>query len=92
MKQFKYYGLKSGTTLYAKRKPSLGMIYPWGGIEVPVRVEAEYPTFILATVLPHRSTKGFGISRPYRVTFHKHDIMIGDIILNGGDKQIPGQR
>ena len=37
------------------------MIYPWGGIEVPVRVEAEYPTFILATVLPHRSTKGFGI-------------------------------
>ena len=57
------------------------MIYPWGGIEVPVRVEAEYPTFILATVLPHRSTKGFGISRPYKVTFHKHDIMIGDICL-----------
>ena len=84
MKQFKYYGLKPGTTLYAKRKSSLGIIYPWGDEEVPVRVEAEYPNFIVVTVLPHRSLKSFGMSEQYRTTFHKHDIMLGDIILNGG--------
>lgn len=84
MKPFKYYGLKPGTKLCAKRRASSGITYPWGDIEVSVRVEAEYPTFILVTVLPHRSPKGFGMSKPYRITFHKHDIMHGDILLNGG--------
>lgn len=84
MKQFKYYGLKPGTELRARSRSSSGTSYPWGDMEVPVRVEAEYPTFILVTVLPHYNLNGFSMTKPYRVTFHKHDIMHGDVLLNGG--------
>ena len=85
MKGFKYYGFKPGTELKARSRSAIGETFPWEGQEVPIRIEKEYPCFISATVLPHFHKGGaLGISIPYPVSIHKHDIMTGEILLNGG--------
>lgn len=85
MKGFKHYGFKPGTELRAKSRSAVNETFPWDGQEVPIRIEKEYPCFITATVLPHfHRNGGLSTSRPYPVTLHKHDIMAGEILLNGG--------
>ncbi len=79
----KCYGLIGETILvqFTKGDPDY---YPWGGKEVPVEITGEYEDFLVGTVLPHYNEKGFGLSTPYPITINKHDIQIGDMILNGG--------
>ena len=82
----KHYGL-TGQTVKAKHKNGDTDAYPWHGIAVPILITAEYPRFLVGTVLPHHAPKGsgsFGVSRPYTVTLEKHDIHVGVIIIEGG--------
>ena len=82
----KHYGL-TGQTVKAKHKNGDTDAYPWHGIAVPILITAEYPRFLVGTVLPHHAPKGsgsFGPSHPYTVTLDKHDIHVGVIIIEGG--------
>ena len=79
----KHYGL-AGQTVRAKQKSPAGSPLPWEGLEVTVRITAEYPAFLVGVVMPHLHPGGFGISHPYCVTINKHDISIGEMIINGG--------
>jgi len=79
----KQYGL-TGQTVRVSHKHGHTDAYPWNGIAVPVLIRAEYPTFLVGTVLPHQAPLGFGTSKPYRVTLNKHDIQLGVIIIEGG--------
>lgn len=80
---FKHYGL-TGQTISVKAKHGESAECPWGYDEQKMRVNMETAYFLLLTVLPHRHPMGFGLSRPYRTTIHKHDIQVGDFIINGG--------
>lgn len=80
------YGL-TGKTVKVRHKNGDTDAYPWHGIAVPILITAEYPRFLVGTVLPHHAPFGsgsFGISHPYTVTLDKHDIHIGVIIIEGG--------
>lgn len=79
----KCYGLV-GKTIKVKFKKGDSDAYPWQGQAVPVLITGEYDNFLVGTVLPHHAPHGFGLSIPYPVTINKHDIQIGEMILNGG--------
>lgn len=81
--QFKNYGLE-GQTIKVSRKAGESDAYPWGYAEQDMKVEKETPYFLLCTVLKHLNPHGFGPSKPYRTTLHKHDIQAGNFIINGG--------
>lgn len=81
---YKTYGL-TGETVMVKFKDGDSAVYPWQGREVPVLVVNEYETFLTVMVLPHRALKGYRISKPYPRTILKHDILIGELIINGGE-------
>ncbi|MBQ6408609.1 MAG: hypothetical protein IJJ64_11300 [Butyrivibrio sp.] len=83
MKKFKHYGL-TGQTVKVKLKKGNSEAYPWQGQAVPVLITGEYENFLSGTVLPHQAPKGFRPSKPYPITIHKHDILIGEMIINGG--------
>ncbi len=83
MKKFKHYGL-TGKTVKVKLKKGHSEAYPWQGKAVPVLITGEYDNFLSGTVLPHYAPHGFGLSKPYPITIHKHDILIGEMIINGG--------
>ena len=78
---FKTYGLTGQTVKIKLVDKSLKEAYPWNDTEVPVKITAEYPKFLVGTVLPHMNHKGFGNSRPYTVTIPKFDIQRGAFIL-----------
>lgn len=78
-----HYGL-TGQTVKVKHKKGSTDAYPWNGIAVPILITAEYPSFLVGTVLPHHAPKSFGLSHPYTVTLDKHDIHVGVIIIEGG--------
>lgn len=80
---YKNYGLV-GKTIKVKFKKGDSDAYPWQGQSVPVLITGEYPNFLVGTVLPHMAPHGFGLSHPYPITIHKHDIQIGEMILDGG--------
>lgn len=80
---WKEYGL-TGQTVKARLKRGNSDAYPWEGLTVPVLITAEYPAFLVGTVLPHDHPGGFGKSKPYTITISKHDVAIGEMILNGG--------
>ena len=52
--QNKHFGL-AGQTVRVKEKSTVGSPYPWQGCEVPVLITAEYPAYLLGTVMPHRN-------------------------------------
>ena len=79
----KRYGLV-GKTIKARLKSGNNDRYNWNGTEVPIKILGEYPTFLAGMVLPHKNPKGWGMSTPYRITIHKHDIYSGEMIINGG--------
>lgn len=79
----KNYGL-TGEAVNVKLKSGDSDRYPWQGQTVPVLITGEYPNFLTGVVLPHRAPHGFGLSYPYPITIDKHDIQIGEMIVNGG--------
>ena len=79
----KTYGL-TGQTVKARVKAGHTPAYPWFNKTVPVKITAEYPTFLLGVVLTHFAPNPFGPSQEYTVTLDKHDIATGEMILNGG--------
>ena len=79
----KSYGL-IGETIKVQFKKGNSDRYPWQGKAVPVLITGEYENFLVGTVLPHYAPHGFGLSVPYPITINKHDIQIGEMILNGG--------
>lgn len=79
----KCYGLV-GKTIKVKFKKGDSDAYPWQGQAVPVLITGEYENFLVGTVLPHHAPHGFGLSIPYPITIDKHDIQIGEMIINGG--------
>ena len=79
----KHYGL-IGKTVYVKTKKETSVPYPWEGMEVPVEITEEYPTFLCGMVLPHKNPKGLAISKSYSITIRKHDIYTGEMIIDGG--------
>lgn len=80
---YKHYGL-IGETIKVKFKKGDSDAYPWQGMTVPVRIIGEYDAFLVGEVLPHLAPNGFGLSHPYTITIDKHDIQIGEMIINGG--------
>ena len=74
---FTTYGLTGQTVKIKLVDKSLKEAYPWNDTEVPVKITAEYPKFLVGTVLPHMNHKGVGNSRPYTVTIPKFDIQRG---------------
>lgn len=79
----KNYGL-TGETVMVKLKRGSSDAYPWQGMAVPVLITGEYENFFVGEVLPHYSPNGFGLSHPYPITIDKHDVLIGEMIINGG--------
>lgn len=82
-KMDKHYGL-TGETVKVKLKQEDSDRYPWQGMAVPVLITGEYENFLVGEVLPHYAPHGFGLSYPYPITLCKHDIQIGEVIINGG--------
>ena len=93
--QDKHYGLTGKTVMVRKRKAAQETAgtkgkasgidpYPWEGITVPVRVLAEYPTYLLCEVLHHIGPRGVPITDTYRITIDKHDIYTGEMVINEG--------
>lgn len=80
---FKHYSL-AGQTIKVKTKRGESTERPWGYAEQKMCVDMETPYFLLLTVLPHMNPHGFGLSQPYQTTIHKHDIEVGEFIINGG--------
>ena len=80
---YKHYGL-TGETVKVKFKRGDSDAYPWQGITVPVLITGEFENFLVGEVLPHYAPNGFGLSVPYPITINKQDIMIGEMIINGG--------
>lgn len=80
---YKKYGL-TGQTVTVKFKKGDSDAYPWQGMTQNIRIESEYPNFLVGIVLPHHAPHSFGLSKPYRVTIDKHDILTGVMIINGG--------
>ena len=80
---YKHYGL-TGQTVKVKLKNGDSDRYPWQGMTVPVLITGEYENFLVGEVLPHYAPHGFGLSHPYPITICKHDIQIGEMIINGG--------
>lgn len=79
----KHYGL-TGETVKLGHKAGETTACPWGYTEQKVRITAEYPCLLVAVVLPHRHPHGFGLSKPYNICINKVDIMLGEMIINGG--------
>ena len=80
----KCYGLV-GKTIKVKYRKGDSDAYPWQGQAVPVLITGEYDNFLTGVVLPHRAPHGYELSYPYPITIDKHDIQIGEMIVNGGD-------
>lgn len=91
----RHYGLTGRTVRVRKRRNASEAMeargkasgidpYPWEGITVPVRVLAEYPTYLLCEVLCHIGPRGFPITDTYRITIDKHDIYKGEMVINEG--------
>ena len=83
MSNRKLYGL-SGQTITIKKKTKNTDVYPWSYAQQKAKVIAEYPLFLVIEILPHKHPLGFGLSFPYRCTICKHDVQIGEFIINGG--------
>ncbi len=81
---FKHYGLTGETVKVRRKRLGETKEEPWAYAEQNMKIEAEYPCFLVATVLPHKNPQGFALSKPYTVSIHKHDIQCGDVLLNGG--------
>lgn len=82
-KMYKNYGLTGETVnVYFTDKDSDP--YPWQGQTVPVRITGEYENYLVGEVLPHYAPNALGLSKPYPITICKHDIQIGEMIINGG--------
>ena len=79
----KNYGL-TGKTVKVKFRGGDSDAYPWQNMEVPVLITGEYENFLVGEVLPHYAPHGSGLSHPYPITICKHDIQIGEMIINGG--------
>ena len=80
---YKHYGL-TGETVKVKFKRRDSDAYPWQCRTVPVLITGEFENFLVGEVLPHYAPNGFGLSVPYPITINKQDIMIGEMIINGG--------
>lgn len=91
----KHYGLAGQEIRLRRRKGTateeerLVMIdgldpYPWGRLEVPVKITAEYPRFLVGTVLIHKGIRGWPTTGEYPITIDKFDIFSGKMIINGG--------
>ena len=81
---FKHYGLAGQTVKVRKKRLGETKEDPWAYGEQNMKIEAEYPCFLQATVLPHMNPQGFAPSKPYQTCIHKHDIQSGEVLLNGG--------
>lgn len=79
----KHYGL-IGEVVNMKFKHGDSATYPWQSKTVPVLITGEYENFLVGEVLPHIAPLGFGLSHPYPICVDKHDIAIGEMIINGG--------
>ena len=79
----KCYGLV-GKTIKVNFKKGYSAAYPWQGQAVPVLITGEYKNFLVGTVLSHHAPHGSGLSIPYPITIDKHDIQVGEMIINGG--------
>ena len=79
----RHYGL-TGKTVRVKARNEKTDRNSWYGMEAQVKITAEYPAFLCGLVMPHRNPYGMGVSRPYPITITKHDIYIGEMIINGG--------
>ncbi len=82
---YRNYGLTGKTVKVKKKVPGITVEEPWANAEVEMKIEAEYPNFLVAKIPPHQNPKGQGGSEPYRTTIHKNDIQTGEVILNGGE-------
>ena len=56
----------------------------WGIQEVPVKLLAEYPTYLLGEVIPHYNPAGSGESHPYKITISKYDLFTGEAVMRCG--------
>ncbi|MCD8301310.1 MAG: hypothetical protein LUC41_09140 [Clostridiales bacterium] len=82
---YKDYGLADQVIKVKLREPAQSLEHPWGNMEVNMRVVSEQPTYLSVEVLLHTNRQGaFGPSWPYPDTLHKHEIELGNIIINGG--------
>ena len=58
------------------------------GVWLPVKIIGEYQWFFIAEVLPHiNPILSWGMSRPYRLSLGKFDIMRGGVKIRDGRKE-----
>ncbi len=81
---FKHYGLTGQTVKVRKSRLLATNEEPWAYGEQDMKIEEEYTNFLLATVLPHMNSEGYGLSTPYKICIHKNSIATGEVRLNGG--------
>ncbi|MCD8396122.1 MAG: hypothetical protein LUD12_02855 [Lachnospiraceae bacterium] len=58
---------------------------PWRWAEHKAEVVQETPYFLVLKILPQYNPHGYGVSREYNTTIHKHDIRSGVYILKDED-------
>lgn len=80
---YKHYGL-TGETVNLRHKAGETASCPWGYTEQKVRIVSEHLYVLVALILPHFHPHGFGESLPYSICINKADIMLGEMIINGG--------
>lgn len=76
----RHYDLK-GKTVVVKLKAGNADGFPWAGMDAVVKITAEYPTYLLGIVLPHKNPKGVNTSSPYPVTIPKHRIYLKELTV-----------
>lgn len=74
-----------GKTVIIRKKSETDNIYPFPQNGQKATVIGNFPRFLLVEILPHQNPRGFNVSRPYRCTVPKHDIVIGEIVLTETD-------
>lgn len=67
---YKHYGI-TGEVVKIKVKDATFERVPVQGLTIPVRIEAEYPKFLIGTVLPHYNPSGLGKSHEWPITIDK---------------------
>lgn len=72
--------LYEGMTLEARFENAPDSV--WYNYFIPIRIEKEFPTWFLCTVLPHvsKDPRKMGMSSPYRMTINKHSLRVGEVV------------
>ncbi|MCC8067007.1 MAG: hypothetical protein LIO94_07895 [Clostridiales bacterium] len=94
-KGYKHYGLTGQNIRIRMVHPSvadldaaIGCVNPWAYGEQVVKVIHESEYCLTVRFPEHYNPRGWGLSKPYNTSIHKHDLRTGEVIM----KTMSGKR